>query len=358
MALGVPLMGLITVSQFRAVLAHEFGHYHGGDTKLGPWIYKTRSAIWRTLAQLEAAESILAFLFSWYGKMFLRVTLAISRAQEYAADRMAAQVAGARAMIEGLKQLHRGAVVWDGYMTNEVVPVLNAGFSPPLASGLLHFLRSPDIEKPVAESLEHELENGKADPMDSHPSLPERIAALKELPDQRREDTRPATDLLENFSSVDATLFLVDEGSPDLRTVAWDDIVEDVWVPRWQSQIERQAAALTGLTIFDLRHASQNGTIQRKFRDPDGFLPTPEQRNEMAIGVAGGVLALALFSTGWKIHALPGELYCEKDGESLEPFAVMGKVARGEMTEEEWSNLCTRLGIADLPVIATHQAHA
>src|SRR5437773_4393541 len=30
MGLGLPLMRVLTRSQFRAVLAHEFGHYHGG----------------------------------------------------------------------------------------------------------------------------------------------------------------------------------------------------------------------------------------------------------------------------------------------------------------------------------------
>jgi Zn-dependent protease with chaperone function len=42
MGLGLPLMRILTCAQFSAVLAHEFGHYHGGDTKIGPWIYKTR----------------------------------------------------------------------------------------------------------------------------------------------------------------------------------------------------------------------------------------------------------------------------------------------------------------------------
>jgi Zn-dependent protease with chaperone function len=49
MGLGLPLLQTLTVSQFRAVMAHEFGHYYGGDTKLGPWVYKTRAAIVRTL---------------------------------------------------------------------------------------------------------------------------------------------------------------------------------------------------------------------------------------------------------------------------------------------------------------------
>ena len=47
MGLGLPLLSVLTVSQFRAVLAHEFGHYYGGDTSLGPWVYKTKTSIIR-----------------------------------------------------------------------------------------------------------------------------------------------------------------------------------------------------------------------------------------------------------------------------------------------------------------------
>ena len=66
MGLGLPLMRLLSCSQFRAVLAHEFGHYHGGDTKLGPWIHKTRGSIGRTLHSLGDA-SWLHVPFLWYG---------------------------------------------------------------------------------------------------------------------------------------------------------------------------------------------------------------------------------------------------------------------------------------------------
>lgn len=44
MGLGLPLLNALTVSELRAVLAHEFGHFVGGDTSLGKWIHKTRSA--------------------------------------------------------------------------------------------------------------------------------------------------------------------------------------------------------------------------------------------------------------------------------------------------------------------------
>jgi Zn-dependent protease with chaperone function len=41
LGLGLPLLQILSVSELRAVLAHEFGHYHAGDTRLGPLIHST-----------------------------------------------------------------------------------------------------------------------------------------------------------------------------------------------------------------------------------------------------------------------------------------------------------------------------
>ena len=42
MGLGLPLLAALNISQFRAILAHEFAHYYGGDTSLGPWVHRKR----------------------------------------------------------------------------------------------------------------------------------------------------------------------------------------------------------------------------------------------------------------------------------------------------------------------------
>src|SRR5215472_9645169 len=256
MALGVPLMSLLTVSQFRAVLAHEFGHYHAGDTKLSPWIYKTRTAILRTVRNLGSHRSYLAYLsylFKWYAEMFLRITLAISRAQEYAADQLAARFAGSQALIEGLKQLHRGDTAWMPYLQAEVGPVLAAGYAPPLSSGLAQFIASSKIRGEVEASLQKELVQGKADPFDSHPSLPERIAALSKDPAEVAGDARPATDLVDNLQMADiSTLGAAAESGRPLQPVTWDRTLDQVWIPSWQSQIEAQPEALRGMTVGDL----------------------------------------------------------------------------------------------------------
>lgn len=335
MALGLPLLSLLTVSQFRAVLAHEFGHYHAGDTRLGVWVYKTRTAIWRTVQNLGRQESWVYYLFNWYNKLFLRVTLAISRAQEYAADQLASQFAGADALIEGLKQLHRGQAAWIPYLQTEWVPVVSEGYCPPLSQGLQLFLRVPEVSTPVEQSLTTELKEGKAAPLDSHPSLPERIAALRNpvngpalqpgvtavsgtvaLTTRPAEDNTPASSLLDGLEHADNLLGLSATDQP-LRTLAWEDVLQSVWVPVWNKQVSPQAEALRGVTVGQIGYQLYSRALRERLKNPPGIWPTTEQRAEMARGIAGCAFCLVLLRDGWTFHTLPGQMFCEKNGERI-----------------------------------------
>ena len=103
MGVGLPLLAHLSASELKAVIAHEFGHYVSGDVSLGPWIYKTRSAIGRALAATQG--TVLAAPFDLYAKLFLKTTLAVSRQQEFEADRTAARVAGAAPMTRALQRV-------------------------------------------------------------------------------------------------------------------------------------------------------------------------------------------------------------------------------------------------------------
>ena len=138
MGLGLPL--LLTVTQFRAVLAHEFGHYYGGDTALGPWVYKTRAAIGRTVERVSQHSSILSKPFYWYGLLFLRLTLRVSRQQELSADELAARTVGARPSYRWIKVIHSAALAFEPYIISEVAPALTAGYRPPVSDGFRRFL--------------------------------------------------------------------------------------------------------------------------------------------------------------------------------------------------------------------------
>src|SRR5262245_26984433 len=86
MGVGLPLLQILTPAELKAVIAHEFGHYCAGDVAIGPWIYKTRSAIGRTISSVH--DTLLEKPFLWYGRLFLRLTHAVSRRQEFVADSM------------------------------------------------------------------------------------------------------------------------------------------------------------------------------------------------------------------------------------------------------------------------------
>ncbi|HZU33465.1 MAG TPA: M48 family metallopeptidase [Candidatus Angelobacter sp.] len=350
MVLGLPLMALLNRSQFRAVLAHEFGHYYAGDTKLGVWIYKTRTAIWRTVTRLGIHGSFLFFLFKWYNEVFLRITLAISRAQEHAADRLAAQLEGANALIEGLKQLHRGAAAWQPYLQSTWLPIVSAGYVPSISQGLQYFLQAPQVNAAVEQQLEKELSYGKAEPLDSHPALPERIATLQGMEALNiQQNPASSLELFENLQEIEKLLTTFITGK-SLQTVPWSEVLDKVWLSKWREQVVYQQEALREVTTSNLADELQSGALRQKLKNPPGMWPTTEERARMARTVAGCALALLLYQEGWAVHTLPGEIHCERNGESINPFELVKKFGK-EMSQEQWLELCTRLGLKGKPLL-------
>src|SRR5436190_7586941 len=253
MVVGLALLQVLTVSQLRAALAHEFGHYYGGETKLGPWIYRTREALIRTIMNLAKHSSWLYKPFVWYWKMFLGVTQSVSRQQEFVADALAAHLAGARTQIETLKAVHGGAVAFNVFWAEELMPVLNAGYRPPITDGFNRFLKGTYVKDAVKESVAAEIREGKTDPYDSHPSLQERIAAVEHLPpgEPEPESDPPAISLLDNVPDLEVKLLTALASEEDVRalqSVTWDKVTAQAHLPRWQQLTREYAPQLAGIT--------------------------------------------------------------------------------------------------------------
>jgi Zn-dependent protease with chaperone function len=178
---GLPLLDVLSPAELRGVIAHEFGHYVGGDTRVGPWIWRTRAAIGRTLEDLHDDDSwgrrLIQLPFEWYGKLFLRITAAVSRREEFAADRIAARVAGDEAQAAALRRIHVAGPAFDAYFSDEVLPLLQAGRRPPLARGFSHFMGAEGVQEATRRHTEA-LREEETDAYASHPTLRERLAAL------------------------------------------------------------------------------------------------------------------------------------------------------------------------------------
>ncbi len=344
MLLGLPLLQVLTISEMRAVIAHEFGHYHGGDTRLAPWIYKTREAIIRTVRQVSGSSSVLHLPFVWYGRMFLRVTQAISRRQEFAADALAARTVGARPLATGLRTIFGAALAYDGYWREEVVPVLSAGFLPPLADGFEQFLREPRVADAINRATQEEMKAPRIDPYDSHPSLPDRLKALQGLPPGPEPTTEPpALSLLENASGAEVPLAasLLKPGAPALRPVSWPDVGIEVQVPYWEARVRREAQLLAGQTVANIP----------RLMLPSDWNADARRTRLVTIGAA---LAVALVGSGWTLESLPGAapvLYRGTD--RVEPFRIVEDLASGKLTDQGWQERAGALGIANLRLSVT-----
>jgi len=365
MGIGLPLLSSLTVSEMRAVLAHEFAHYYSGDTRMGPWVYKTQSAMIRAfrnigslgelgrIAALQFMNMVATFILKWYFIFFLRVINFVSRKKEYRADELACLVAGAEPLVQGLRKIHGASMAWGPYWNSEVVPVLNQGCKPAIADGFSRFLAAPQIEIQVTKGIEKEIEEGKTEPYDTHPPLRDRIAAIEKfVAEPSEKDEEMAISLLDKPESTELQfLELVNPklAKNSLRHVGWDEISQTVTIPSWKAAVGEYAPMIVGITAGALPEVVKKlPQMGPKIRDPRGMLLTPQQRAQRAGQLLAMALGLALLEKGWKLEAQPGSFFLGKDANRINTFTLMDELVEGTVSPENWVKMCDELGITDL----------
>jgi heat shock protein HtpX len=373
MSLGLPLMRSLTVSQFRAVLAHEFGHFYGGDTRLGPWVFRTRQTMFRTLASLNSDSGMMKVLrlnalavfirngvlaaLEWYWKLFLRVTLAASRRLEFRADELACWLAGSQALIDGLCSIAKASAAGQPFWQTELGPALQAGYRPPLAEGFGLFLASRGIHQATTMFLAKELQKTAPQPYDTHPPLSARITAAHSLPYKcpPAEDVG-AISLIDDLDNLE--LQLLQARIPQLKNAAlkpmpWDRVGVEVYIPGWRRYVAEYTPLLTGLTAESLPEAVKNlSQMGSRMRDPKGMLLTRDQRAGRAAGLLWISLAVALIDRGWALHAQPGESFLEHPGlPPLKPVEIVAQLKAGKLTAGDWLAQCQAAAITGLPLM-------
>lgn len=368
MGLGLPLLSLLTISQFRAVLAHEFAHYYGGDTSLGPWVYKTKTSIVRVfenigsvgelarVAVLGVMYIVVTTLLKWYFIAFLRVINLISRKQEYRADELACLIAGRQNLIDGLQSIHRAAAAWPFYWKNDVAPSLGEGSLPAIGDGFVRFVSAPQVSAAISKGLATRLREEKTEPYDTHPPMRDRIAAAQLLPDcSAPQDPRPASTLLDNVPATEVSF--VERCVPDMRLgtlkyVGWDDFASHVTIPSWQKFVNEYAEPLRGVTAESvLDRVSQFPQIGSRIRDPKGMLLSPPQRTARAGVLFASAIALAMIRSGWKLEIQPGSFHMRHEEQEFNPFEAIQQLMAGRLPAQEWRSRCRKLGIAELLLI-------
>ncbi|MCM8748135.1 M48 family metallopeptidase [Thermomicrobiaceae bacterium CFH 74404] len=123
--LSLPLLAVLERDELRAVLAHEFAHFHGEDTAFSRRFYPlyrgALQALGNAVGSLEENPRSIAVLPAipvlGYAVAAFEVAAAErSRQRELVADRTAARVASSLAIATALIKVHLAGYVWPAYL--------------------------------------------------------------------------------------------------------------------------------------------------------------------------------------------------------------------------------------------------
>ncbi len=127
--IGLGLVNTLTVSEFKAVMAHEFGHFSQRSMKLGSFVYNVNKVIYNMLYEnkdyaafltgwgnihavigffvsitIQLVKGIQMILQKMYG-FINRSYMGLSRQMEFHADAVAASVSGSDSLVTALRKL-------------------------------------------------------------------------------------------------------------------------------------------------------------------------------------------------------------------------------------------------------------
>lgn len=254
--LGLPLLQTLNEDEALAVVAHEYGHLAGNHGRFSAFIYRLRS----TWGQMQAVartwndwgSRLVARLFDWYGPYFNAYSFVMARADEYQADRSAAELVGAPAAATALVRVSVAA----RFETRDFWPGIDrlarAQSEPPSAlSGewrrTLAGLDDDRVRRYRDEALQECTGYG-----DTHPCLADRLDALGERP----------TDVLPGIDVTAAQCWFGD-ALPQFASKlddSWRDQVRDRWQAR-NAYLAERWQQLQGLREQDARSVDEEWTL-------------------------------------------------------------------------------------------------
>jgi Zn-dependent protease with chaperone function len=354
MYLGAPLLTGLTALQLRSVLAHELGHYGGRHTGLAGVTYRGQESLVRVIRQLGSGSWV-GRLFQQYGRLYVAVASTVNRRQELEADAFSARLAGKGVAISALRELPAIDAAWTYFLDTYVGRSVDGPPRRPmqLFGGFHQFWATPERQEQL-DPLRQVSSSPERSVYDTHPSTPERVAALAGLdaPDDP-DDSGPAVDLLENAPGVFRRLeeWMFEE--PATTAVPWEE-----YLPASLTTITHAGAATLleamehgGETKGDLGQALEAMRLGWALDLVAPLMPDEvdeEQRLHVAGTLVGDLVADALITSGLATYRLDwtrGRPLVSDDDSLLDPWSLADAAARNPDAVEPLVHWCREHGV-------------
>ncbi len=182
--LGLPLLQALSPMEFQAVLCHELGHLSGNHGRFAGWIYRVRKTWEQILVRLNQSDYAGAGIlfnrfFNWYTPFFNAYTFVLARANEYEADRCAAELVGNQETARALVSSRVKTQFLDQNFWNKIYKQADNLPDPPanIFSTLEQVLKT-EIEPEIMQKWLDDALAIKTSNADTHPCLADRLKAL------------------------------------------------------------------------------------------------------------------------------------------------------------------------------------
>jgi Zn-dependent protease with chaperone function len=247
LTIGLPLLQAVSPQEFRAILAHEFGHLSGNHNQFDGWIYRMRQTWNKVLVRLQQRQhdaSILIFkrFFDWYVPFFDAYSFALARADEYEADRCAAKLAGKEATAMALVATSVKAFFLEESFWTRIYQKVNTHPDPPqkLFTRMANEFKITIQPERERQWLQLAL-NFRTNLADTHPCLSDRLQALGIAPEESFSLLVPLEQSAADFFLGDALPYLTEQLEQE-----WQSAVAFRWREQHtqMQQMQRQLQAL------------------------------------------------------------------------------------------------------------------
>jgi Peptidase family M48 len=222
--LGLPTIAAYDRDALRVLIAHELAHLRLRHTAIGRITGRTLKALddlLEHLAVLErrshifgAAAVPLTALLSRYRRFAVPTVLELRRANEIAADEIAATACGPDVTTAELELGYAVHEAFRPWIDQELVPALDQGRRPTLAASFSAYLERPDVRRRADEQVAAEALDVTLSPYHTHPPLGLRLAiARAAATPARAPDRRPAIELLGGLDAIERELLAAFAGT-------------------------------------------------------------------------------------------------------------------------------------------------
>jgi Zn-dependent protease with chaperone function len=218
--IGLSSLYDLSVDEFTAILAHEYGHFSNRDTSWNSYTYSMGNSLINTLRSMPGPShdekeegGLVRFMMAlnpayWilllYVTLYFKITNGFSRIREVMADIMAMRMYGGKAFRIGLLKVATNDTVFSQIIESKYVPELwKEGKTISNFTKIMEVVFEEFEKKDIEELQNHILSISQTHTIyDSHPALQVRIDYSKKFEDNPEKDKRPVGDLFDNWNEI------------------------------------------------------------------------------------------------------------------------------------------------------------